>query len=149
MGGIRAKGLVMETINCHDCRRFVSFSAARCPHCGSTEPAGPYQFSATDVRKFRIEQRNDNYLVRTALLIGFIGVLYGIVVGERSVSESGWHALQNSIVAMNAVLYGFLGILFAVPLAATLNLFRSARHFLIPVLAVILFLAYEFGFLRL
>ena len=50
---------------------------------------------------------------------------------------------------VNAALYGFVGILFGVPLAATINLFRTARPFLIPVLLVVLFLAYEFGFLKL
>ena len=50
---------------------------------------------------------------------------------------------------VNAALYGFVGILLGVPLAATINLFRTARHFLIPVLFVVLFLAYEFGFLKL
>ena len=139
----------MEVIRCHDCKCSVSFSAAHCPHCGSKEPAGPYQFSKREARKFRREDKNDNYLVRTTLLIGFLGLLYGIVVGRKSGSESTWYGVQSAVIVMNAALYGFLGVLLGVPLAATINIFRTARHFLIPVLLVLLFLAYEFSFLKL
>jgi hypothetical protein len=139
----------MEVIRCHDCKCSVSFSAAHCPHCGSKEPAGAYQFSKREARKFRREDKNDNYLVRTTLLIGFLGLLYGIVVGRKSGSESTWYGVQSAIIVMNAALYGFVGVLLGVPLAATVNMFRTARHFLIPVLLVLLFLAYEFSFLKL
>ena len=137
----------MELINCHDCRRPVSFSAAYCPHCGSKEPAGPYQFSKKEARKFRIEDKNDNYLVRTVLLLGLIGMLYGIVVGQKS--ESSWYGVQTTIIVISAAWYGLIGVLVGVPVAATVNMYRSARHFLIPVVLVLLFLAYQFGFLRL
>jgi hypothetical protein len=137
----------MEVIYCHDCKRPVSFSAAFCPHCGSREPAGPYQFSKKEARKFRIEDKNDNYLVRTVLLLGLIGMLYGIVVGQKS--ESSWYGVQTTIIVMSAAWYGLIGVLVGVPVAATINMYRSARHFLIPVVLVLLFLAYEFGFLRL
>ena len=73
----------MEVINCHDCKRPVSFSAAHCPHCGSREPGGTYQFSKKEAGKFRIEDKNDNYLVRTTLLLGLIGD----VVRDSSRSE--------------------------------------------------------------
>jgi hypothetical protein len=139
----------MELIRCHDCKCSVSFSAAHCPHCGSKEPAGAYQFSKREARKFRREDKNDNYLVRTTILIGFLGLLYGIVVGRKSGSESIWYGVQSAVIVMNAALYGFLGVLLGVPVAATINIFRTARHFLIPVLLVLLFLAYEFGFLKL
>ena len=139
----------MEVIRCHDCKCSVSFSAAHCPHCGSKEPAGAYQFSKREARKFRREDKNDNYLVRTTLLIGFLGLLYGIVVGRKSGSESTWYGVQSAVIVMNAALYGFLGVLLGVPVAATINIFRTARHFLIPVLLALLFLAYEFGFLKL
>ena len=98
----------MEVIRCHDCKCSVSFSAAHCPHCGSKEPAGPYQFSKREARKFRREDKNDNYLVRTTLLIGFLGLLYGIVVGRKSGSESTWYGVQSAVIVMNAALYGFL-----------------------------------------
>jgi hypothetical protein len=137
----------MEVINCHDCKRPVSFSAAYCPHCGSKEPAGTYQFSKKEARKFRIEDKNDNYLVRTVLLLGLIGMLYGIVVGQKS--ESSWYGVQTIIIVMSAAWYGLIGVFVGVPLAAAINMYRSARHFLIPVVLVLLFLAYEFGFLRL
>jgi hypothetical protein len=139
----------MEVISCHDCHGSVSFSAARCPHCGSTEPTGPYQFSKKEVRQFQIEQRSDNYLIRTALLLGVIGMLYGIVVGRKAGSESSWYGVQSAVIIACAVWYSLIGLLIGVPLAATINLYRSARHFLIPVVLVVLFLAYKFGFLRL
>ena len=138
----------MELINCHDCKRPVSFSAAYCPHCGSKEPAGTYQFNKKEARKSRIEEKNDNYLVRTVLLLGLIGMLYGIVVGQRS--ESNWYGVQTTIIiVMSAAWYGLIGVFVSVPVAATINVYRSARHFLIPVVLVFLFLAYEFGLLRL
>ena len=137
----------MEVIKCHDCKRPVSFSAACCPHCGSKEPAGPYQFSKKEARKFRIEDKNDNYLVRTVLLLGLIGTLYGTFVGQKN--ESSWYGVQTAIIIMSAAWYGLIGVLVGVPVAATVNMYRSARHFLIPVVLVLLFLAYEFGFLRL
>ncbi len=137
----------MELINCHDCKRPVSFSAAYCPHCGSKEPAGTYQFSKKEARKFRIEDKNDNYLVRTVLLLGLIGMLYGIVVGQKS--ESSWYGVQTTIIVISAAWYGLIGVLVGVPVAGTINMYRSARHFLIPVVLVLLFLAYQFGFLRL
>ena len=137
----------MEVINCHDCKRPVSFSAAYCPHCGSREPAGTYQFSKKEAGKFRIEDKNDNYLVRTTLLLGLIGMLYGIVLGQRS--ESSWYGVQTTTIIASAVWYGLIGVLVGVPLAATINMYRSARHFLIPVVLILLFLAYECGFLKL
>jgi len=137
----------MEVIKCHDCKRPVSFSAAFRPHCGSKEPAGPYQFSKKEARKFRIEDKNDNYLVRTVLLLGLIGTLYGTFVGQKN--ESSWYGVQTAIIIMSAAWYGLIGVLVGVPVAATVNMYRSARHFLIPVVLVLLFLAYEFGFLRL
>ena len=57
----------MEVISCHDCKRLVSFTAISCPHCGSTEAAGPYRFSKREARRYRIEDRNDNNLERFPL----------------------------------------------------------------------------------
>src|ERR1700737_5431213 len=117
----------MEVIKCHDCRRSVSFSASYCPHCGSKEPAGTYQFSKKEARKFRIEDRNDNYLVRTTLLLGLIGMLYGIVVGQRS--ESSWYGVKTTIIIASAVWYGLIGVLVGVPVPAPINMYRSAGIF--------------------
>ena len=144
---MRQTELEVEVISCHDCKRSVSFTASCCPHCGSKEPAGTYQFSKKEARKFRIENRNDNYLVKTTLLLGLVGMLYGVVVGQRS--ESHWYGVQSAIIVMSAIGYGLIGVLIGVPVAATINMYRSARHFLIPTVLVLLFLAYEFGFLRL
>jgi hypothetical protein len=143
---MRQTGAEMEVISCHDCKRFVSFTASYCPHCGFKEPAGAYQFSKREARKFRIEDKNDNYLVRTTLLLGLIGMLYGIVVGQRG--ESSWYG-ETAVIVVSAAWYGLIGVLVGVPVAATINMYRSARHFLIPTVLVLLFLAYELGFLRL
>jgi hypothetical protein len=139
----------MEVISCHDCHGVVSFSATRCPHCGSTEPSGPYQLSKKEIRNFQIEQRNDNYLIKTALLFGAIGLLYGIVVGRKSGFESSLYGAQSAMIVVSAIWYGLVGVMIGVPVAAIINLYRSARHFLIPVIVALLFLAYELGFLRL
>ena len=139
----------MEVISCHDCHGVVSFMRLRCPHCGSTEPSGPYQFSKKEVRNFQIEQRNDNYLIKTSLLSGAIGLLYGIVVGRKSGTESSLYGIQSAIIVLSAIWYGLIGLMIGVPLAAIVNLYRPRRHFLIPVMLVVLFLAYQFGFLRL
>ncbi|NEU95079.1 hypothetical protein FNJ47_04345 [Bradyrhizobium sp. UFLA 03-164] len=53
----------MELIICHDCSGQVSFSAQSCPHCGSEEPAGPYQMSRREKRAFRREAHNDRNLI--------------------------------------------------------------------------------------
>jgi len=65
-----------ELIDCHDCRGPVSFSAVSCPHCGSTEPSGPYVFSKKEARRFRAEQRNDEMLVIATVGCGCAGALY-------------------------------------------------------------------------
>jgi rRNA maturation protein Nop10 len=125
----------MEVISCYDCRRFVSFSATRCPHCGSTEPAGPYQFSKKEARKYRIEHRNDNNLVATSVTFGLIGVLYGVAINVPNVT---W-------ATIGAVGYGLLGVLVGVPTAAAFNMMRHLGYFLIPIGLVVALLAYHFG----
>jgi hypothetical protein len=40
-----------ELTSCHDCGSGVSFSAMSCPHCGSTEPRGPYIHSRSALRR--------------------------------------------------------------------------------------------------
>jgi hypothetical protein len=140
-------GRAMELVSCYDCDGSVSSNAVACPHCGSSQPWGPYRWNATEKRKFRIEDRNDNYLVRTTLIIGFMGLLYGVIVGQKV--ESNWYGIQSAATVLYAAFYGFVGVAVAVPLAATINMYRSARHFLIPVLLVVLFVSYEFGWLRL
>ena len=38
---------VIELISCYDCGKGVSFSAANCPHCGSTATRETAAFSGT------------------------------------------------------------------------------------------------------
>jgi hypothetical protein len=128
----------MEVINCHDCERFVSFSASRCPHCGSAEPAGPYRFSKREARRFRIEDKNDNTLIVTTLAFGVIGALYGIAKFK----------VPSIILAtIGAVGYGFLGLIIGALVAATFNTVRSLRYFLIPIGLAAVLLAYKLGIL--
>lgn len=102
----------MELIDCHDCRKPVSFTAAQCPHCGSREPAGPYQFSDRQSRRFRIEAYNDLRMVVFALLGAVIGVVYGVHVSD------GWLSAVAMIPA-----YGLLGTTVGLAVAVSVNLF--------------------------
>jgi hypothetical protein len=107
----------MELIDCYDCGRPVSFTATACPNCGSREPAGPYQFNRRERRRHRIEERNDRNLVVTALVLGAIGIAYGV---EASSSTLG--------AMMYALLYGFIGVSIGVLLAFAMNVLRFWRQ---------------------
>jgi hypothetical protein len=106
----------MELINCHDCGASVSFTAAGCPHCGSIEPAGPYQFNRKEARRHRIEERNDRTLILMAAGLGVIFAFYGV---ETSSSTIG------AFIAGGC--YGFLGVVIGVPLAFAINITRNWR----------------------
>jgi hypothetical protein len=106
----------MELISCHDCKGGVSFSAARCPHCGSREPAGPYRHSRREIRRHRIEYRNDRNLIFITLGLGAAGSLLGI-----STSASTFGAV------IYGVAYGTLGLLIGVPVAFVINVTRGWR----------------------
>ena len=101
-----------ELTNCYDCASQISFSARACPHCGSTEPAGPYQHTAREKRRLGAEARNDHTLIVTMLTLGLIGCLYGYT------SHSGWAPCA-------AFGYGVIGTTVGAPLAALLILLRS------------------------
>jgi hypothetical protein len=105
-----------ELITCHDCGKPVSFTAAKCPSCGSAEPAGPYRFNEREIRRHRIEAKNDRNLLIAAVASGVIGGFYGI---ESSSSTLG------ALIA--ALCYGFVGVAIAVPLAFAVNLTRNWR----------------------
>jgi hypothetical protein len=51
----------------------VSFSAARCPQCGSIELRGPYRHNRKEIRRHRIEERNDPTLIMFMVVLGAIG----------------------------------------------------------------------------
>jgi hypothetical protein len=102
-----------ELIDCHDCRRPVSFRALNCPHCGSTEPTGSYAFSKKEARRFRVEQRNDHMLVVTTVACTGVGALYGIL-GSSS-------TLGAILVGIG---YGVVGLLIGVPIGFAINLTR-------------------------
>jgi hypothetical protein len=102
-----------ELIDCHDCRRPVSFRALNCPHCGSTEPTGPYAFSKKEARRFRVEQRNDHMLVVTTVACTGAGALCGIL---------GSSSTLGAILA--GIGYGAVGLLIGVPIGFAINLTR-------------------------
>jgi hypothetical protein len=128
-------GAIMEVISCHDCERFVSFSAVSCPHCGSIEPTGPYRLSKAQARRLGREQRNDNNLLIGTISLGVAGTLYGIAINVPS-------ALWATI---GAIFYGVLGVVAGAVISGTFNIVRNLRYFAIPIGLVLVLLAYRFG----
>jgi uncharacterized membrane protein YeaQ/YmgE (transglycosylase-associated protein family) len=106
----------IELIICHDCEKPVSFSAAACPQCGSIEPRGPYRHSRREIRRHRIEERNDRTLIMFMVVLGVIGAFYGAKTGSNLLSET-WFTLLD----------GFVGIVAAVPIAFAINVTRNWR----------------------
>ena len=100
-----------QTIDCHDCGGTVSFSAANCPHCGSREPSGPYIMSPREQRLHRIEDCNDQTLMRMLVLCTGIGFFYGAVTGG----------------ALPALGYGLVGAFIGVPAGFIINVGRRLR----------------------
>ena len=92
----------------------MPFCAASCPHCGSPEPSGPYVFSGKEIRRHRVEYRNDINLLITSLACAAGGVLQGAII-----SSSGLGAI------LHGLFYGLLGLLVGVPVAFALNVTRG------------------------
>lgn len=103
-----------ELIDCHDCRRPVSFSAVNCPHCGSTEPLGPYVHSKKELRRHRAEERNDHTLLITTVACCCGGILWGVLL-----SSSTFGAILAGIG------YGAVGLLIGVPIGFAINMTRG------------------------
>jgi hypothetical protein len=103
-----------ELTTCHDCGGAISFSAAACPHCGSTQPGGPYVFNRKEANKHRIEERNDHSMLVITVLCTIIGALYGWT--------SGGGTLWQTLAAFG---YGTLGLLAGVPIAFLFNMARA------------------------
>jgi len=114
MGQARREARRQELIDCHDCGNRVSFSAVACPHCGSTEPAGPVIQSRRELRRLRVEAVNDRRLVVVTLLCAGLGIVYGAVTGAGG-TASLWPALG----------YGFIGAVIGVPAAFIINISRG------------------------
>ena len=102
-----------ELVKCHDCGADVSFSASVCPNCGSSEPQGPYVHSARELRRHRIEARNDRTLVITVLSCAIGGLAYGLVMASSVVGK----------IFLGSG-YGLLGIIIGVPVAFVINMTR-------------------------
>ncbi len=107
------QGRQTELIRCPDCGNAVSFSASSCPHCGSTEPRGPYVHDVRELRQHRIEERNDRNLMVAVLACGALGALFGALTAS---------SLSWALVAGTG--YGGLGMLLGVPVAFVVNMTR-------------------------
>src|ERR1700761_3240898 len=107
----QAKG--RELIACHDCGGGVSFTAASCPHCGSTDAPRPYVHSRRELRKLRVEATNDRRLIIVTLACCCLGFAYGAVMGPGG-PASLWGGLS----------YGFVGAVIGVPAAFIINVTR-------------------------
>jgi hypothetical protein len=103
-----------ELIECHDCGGTVSFTAVGCPHCGSTQPSGPYVMSRREKRRLGQEQRNDRRLVVVTVLCCAIGAAFGALTAPGP-----WWA------AIDGLGYGFVGLLIGVPAAFIINMTQS------------------------
>ncbi|MGJ5207988.1 hypothetical protein [Bradyrhizobium sp. HKCCYLR20261] len=114
MSQARRQARRQELIGCHDCGNGVSFSAVACPHCGSTEPAGPVVQSRRELRRLRIEATNDRRLIIVTAVCTGLGAAYGAVMGGGG-AASWWAALG----------YGFVGAVIGVPAAFVINISRS------------------------
>jgi hypothetical protein len=99
-----------ELISCHDCGWSVSFSAAACPNCGSSEPSGPYRHNRKDARRLGAEDKNDLTLILMTVGLGAVGAFYGF---ETSSSSLGAIVL--------GLCYGFVGAAVGMLLASTLR----------------------------
>jgi uncharacterized membrane protein YeaQ/YmgE (transglycosylase-associated protein family) len=106
----------MKITDCYDCGSPVSSSAARCPQCGSAEPNGPYRHSPKEIRRHRLEERNNRRLIIFMAALGAIGAFYGAESGSTT-----FRAL------MSAGFYSFLGGIIGVAIVFTLNMTRNWR----------------------
>ena len=89
----------------------MAFRAASCPHCGSPEPSGPYVLSRKELRRHRVEYRNDINLVVTSLACGAAGGFYGAIISSGGI--------------LHGVLYAALGLFIGVPIAFAINVTRG------------------------
>lgn len=101
-------------INCHDCGKPVSLTARQCPQCGSKEIAGPARVSRRAQRRIGIEARNDKTMITMMVVLGAVGIFYGIEISSTLLGKITFGGL-----------YGFVGVCIAVPLAFAINITRS------------------------
>jgi hypothetical protein len=106
-----------ELINCHDCGRSISFSATRCPNCGSLEPGGPYVHSEREQRRFGGEARNDHTLLIAVVGCALGGALYGALTASGTFTA-----------ILFGLLSGCLGALIGTPVAFVINMTRHVRR---------------------
>lgn len=102
-----------ELLTCHDCGNAVSFSATNCPHCGSREPTGPYVHSPRELRRHRIEARNDWTLAVAVVGCSLLGVVFGLMTASGTFAA-----------LLAGAGYGAVGLLLGVPIGFVVNMTR-------------------------
>lgn len=110
---MRARAKAPELIECHDCGREVSFSAASCPQCGSREPAGPHVHSPRELRRLRAEAHNDRTLIVSVAGCGLLGVAVGALTGSGPI-----------MMVVGAAFCGLIGLLLGAPIGFVINMTR-------------------------
>jgi hypothetical protein len=106
-----------QMTKCYDCGNAVSASSRVCPHCGSSEPIGPYQLSRKEQKRLRIEARNDNRLFIITILCIAIGIIAGLLTGHGILYQCAF-----------AVMFGALGALIGPPIAFAINMLWMLRR---------------------
>ncbi|KWV57270.1 hypothetical protein AS156_40170 [Bradyrhizobium macuxiense] len=102
-----------ELTDCYDCDSPISFSAITCPHCGSTEPSGPYRHSRKEQKRLGAEARNDNRMVFITVVCIAVGIIVAALTG---------HGI------FFAASLGVLGALVGPPVAFVVNMLWALRR---------------------
>ena len=107
----------MELTPCYDCKKSISFTAAQCPYCGSTEPSGPYQANKREKGTYSIEARNDN----TVIIGCLVGACVGALLGYLASPPEFYPLIMSLVMALMLTLVGLA-------IAFVINIVRSAKH---------------------
>jgi len=104
---------------CKDCEKpfealVYGSEKASCPHCGSQEPSGPHLLSPQEIRRHRIEQRNDRTLALAVVGCAAAGAFYGIVMSASQIGA-----------VLAGCGYAFVGMVIGVGVGFVINMTRN------------------------